>query len=160
MLATCGIFCLVAGAISAGEPDETKMVLHFSDDSETREELLSDIDVITFADNDFSVEMKSSDVLKYSYDEIARIMFASNFTGIQQISEAGDVVVYPNPASDFVSLKNFDASGPVRVAVYSIDGQCRLVIDGWENGKIDVSGLERGMYLLNVNGKTYKFRKL
>ena len=77
----------------------------------------------------------------------------------QGIEENDDVMisVYPNPAHDFIRIDvGANHYSPVQcVEIYSVTGQ--LMISSTEN-KINVSGLEPGMYFVRVNcSKDEKF---
>lgn len=68
------------------------------------------------------------------------------------------VSVFPNPVVNELNLKGL--SGNVKAQVYSLNGA--LVIDaklGQENGRIDVSALAAGTYVLKVKETTVKFVK-
>ena len=100
-------------------------------------------------------------MLKFDYAKVRKITFSGDFGSIEQVgTTAEELVLYPNPASDFVNLKNWDNAHPAKLMIFSIDGQCRMVIDEWNGEAVNVQSLAQGIYLLNVNNKTYKFRKL
>ncbi len=68
-----------------------------------------------------------------------------------QESLNGGFELYPNPASDVVSIKLVDA-GPAEVYVYNSVGQIVLEFSGNGNSqfKLEVSALKTGLYLLEV----------
>jgi signal peptidase I len=82
----------------------------------------------------------------------------NNMTGINNISQNNSVSVYPNPATDFVtvSLSNNDYTD-VNVKVFNVFGQevqnYSTVISTMENQsfELNTSGYNRGMYYLQVN---------
>jgi len=63
--------------------------------------------------------------------------------------------IYPNPVSKilFISLENTVIQ---KVAVYNISGQIVLKQNNIQNNSIDVSGLSRGMYFLELSSETGK----
>lgn len=72
-------------------------------------------------------------------------------------AERARIAVYPNPASDYCTIV---CGGTMNVAyLYDISG--KLVRTEQLNGSttIDLSGLENGFYLLNVNGQNIKIIK-
>ena len=72
-------------------------------------------------------------------------------TGISEISNS-DICIYPNPTSDFIFIENIE---PQSVAIYSLDGKLEKTV---ENANvIDVRDLEKGMYLINIDGTVKKF---
>lgn len=66
--------------------------------------------------------------------------------------------VYPNPASDVLHIKNLTYE-EVNYAIFDVSG--RMVTSGYSNGTVSVSGLEKGIYVLQIKGgkllKTAKF---
>lgn len=66
-------------------------------------------------------------------------------------------VIMPNPASDYIIIKNEDLVFPVRYLMYSHTGQ--LISSGQTDmsGSVNINSLTSGLYLLNIsdqNGKT------
>lgn len=57
-----------------------------------------------------------------------------------------DLVVYPNPASDFISFKN--AKDVQKVEIYDLSGKLMMTSDKAE--KVNVSQLEKGTYITKV----------
>ena len=58
--------------------------------------------------------------------------------------------VYPNPVSDLLYLKELPCE-TVDYAIFDVSG--RMVAVGNSNGSISVSGLEKGLYLLQIKGE-------
>ncbi|MDW3196527.1 MAG: T9SS type A sorting domain-containing protein [Cytophagales bacterium] len=69
-------------------------------------------------------------------------------------NEHSRIRVYPNPTAETLYLENQQASTPFKI--FDLNG--RLVKSGTEN-TIDVSGLDRGIYLLTIKQETIKFVK-
>ncbi len=73
-------------------------------------------------------------------------------------ASAGNVVVYPNPASEFVNI-SFEVVNPseIRIEMYDMIGQkVRIQDEGFSyegayNVEFPVSDLESGMYLIIIN---------
>ncbi|MEI6091255.1 MAG: T9SS type A sorting domain-containing protein [bacterium] len=70
-----------------------------------------------------------------------------------KLRAASTIQVYPNPAQDYINL---EATG-AEFQIYNING--KSVLSGTDTGKIDISGLESGLYLVLSNEKYYKFVK-
>lgn len=68
--------------------------------------------------------------------------------------------IYPNPTSDFVTIKNENQEAITKYALYSLQGQ--LLVEQFPNSKectIDLTHLPKGMYLLEVQSDTKQARK-
>ena len=79
-------------------------------------------------------------------------------TAVHEFSRQQSLEVYPNPVSDVLYIKNL----PCEAADYNIfDVLGRMVIAGSTNGTISVTELEKGIYVLQIQGdkflKTAKF---
>ncbi len=82
-------------------------------------------------------------------------------TSIKEHQTAESLVVYPNPATDAISIKHLSESIK-NVAVLSIDGKVVKVVENYsENERITLSGLPNGVYMLKVtaNDETISFVK-
>ncbi|MDP2724543.1 MAG: T9SS type A sorting domain-containing protein, partial [Bacteroidales bacterium] len=73
--------------------------------------------------------------------------------GIQDVNPKSMITVYPNPSTGVFYLKN-EASSVLQVVVYSVSGKVmeRKVISPASNYKLDLSGYEKGYYLLRISG--------
>jgi len=67
--------------------------------------------------------------------------------------------VYPNPVADMLYF-NFDVKSDVTMQIYSATGQLVREENLSSDGAIDVSDLNEGLYIVRIDGKTYKFSKL
>lgn len=71
-----------------------------------------------------------------------------------------DLVVYPNPTLDGVTLRRQDMGRNAVVRLYALDGRL-LRTEEWagESLRLDLSALAAGVYMLKVNNITYKITK-
>ncbi len=70
--------------------------------------------------------------------------------GIEE-NKAGSKVftVYPNPASEFITIKNNGNQKICEVALYNVNGQLLCSWNG--NETIDIRDIQNGMYILKIN---------
>lgn len=61
--------------------------------------------------------------------------------------------VYPNPSNDFVSLKALNDSETYNLTIISITGAVVYTSDFISNTSIDVSGISKGIYFINITNK-------
>jgi hypothetical protein len=88
--------------------------------------------------------------------------YGTTNTGEIAMSKQSQVQVYPNPASSIIHLvkggKKLKGSD---ISIYNVAGQCLLNKEIPESGKVDVSALKEGFYVLKVNSlRTSKTLKL
>jgi hypothetical protein len=81
----------------------------------------------------------------------------SGYTSVVENSIQDNVLVYPNPAKNYIKIELLDDSSCQSIDIYSIDG--RLVETFSETSHqttIDIGNLKAGMYIVKVkisNGK-------
>lgn len=76
--------------------------------------------------------------------------FTTTADGIAEISNSS-INIYPNPTSDFIHIESIE---PQLITIYSIDG--RLVKTVENANVIDVKDLNKGVYLINIDGAVKK----
>ena len=151
------IFILLAGLIGV---QAQSLILTTKDGVITRQ--LSTLKRFTFSNSSLLVNYLSGPVETYSLDNISKLNFKSVVTGVDNLSltGAGVMKVYPNPVSDVVYIQNAPETD-FTVSIYRMNGVLVLTTKLSSGTKsIDVSYLSSGLYLLNVNSRTFKFVKL
>lgn len=66
--------------------------------------------------------------------------------------------IYPNPVSSFLKISG--TSYPVHYEIFAMDGRLMMVGNSNSETTLDMSSFEKGLYLIKVNGKTFKISKL
>jgi Secretion system C-terminal sorting domain len=69
--------------------------------------------------------------------------------------ENSKIALYPNPATDFVFIKNNTQN--LEYVIFDSNG--RTVKEGTTSQKIEVASLQKGLYLIKMNNFSYKFLK-
>jgi len=89
-----------------------------------------------------------------------RIPLKSN-TGIQQVEET-KFKLYPNPAKDEVSVETLDLSGLSKITVCDMSGKTIKSVraDNFGSTKIDLSELDKGIYIVKLNNNKNYSQKL
>jgi hypothetical protein len=101
-----------------------------------------------------------SDTLLVDYYLTAIGDISCSVTGISQ-KEKNALNIYPNPASDFIQLT--ENSLVRRLVVYNVLGSPVVTFNALANQKFDISGLPKGVYMVELvgqNGETTKTVKL
>ncbi len=93
---------------------------------------------------------------KYEYNPVVGTLTVTQPTAIEQYN-ADVIKVFPNPFRDIVFIEGKILEGQT-VSVADLTG--RLVSkQKIENGTIDLSSLQKGIYLLKINNSVYKITK-
>ncbi len=74
------------------------------------------------------------------------------------------LIVYPNPARDYIKIKNLKGSYNYDISILTISGKLALRknirSDASGEIKIDISELDSGLYILKISNKLLKFVKI
>lgn len=123
-------------------------------DGTERVEMVALIGRIEFRNDSLLLKDKQGNVLArtYCYD-IGKITFGEADTKL--VNPYGNrLEVFPNPTCDLLYIKGVDESTVVRV--FDLQGK---QLGAYTGGQADVSGLENGVYLLQVETSIFKFIK-
>ena len=77
-------------------------------------------------------------------------------TGVNE-NEGHLMVLYPNPANDYVRLEGIEANSEVRI--YNAMGALVKVLNANPNEEIGISELSDGLYVLRCGNVTLRFVK-
>lgn len=127
-------------------------------------EVTRDDMILPFGDEGESREVKmyfnymANELLQYRWSEVlsdweeagkALVYFSqSEFSSLDDVS-AGNVVVYPNPVSDFISVR-LDAGTIANITLFDLQGRKLYESPVSNQSKIDLSGLEKGVYFYQI----------
>ena len=66
--------------------------------------------------------------------------------------------IFPNPASNFINIKNADSFQNIEISIYTLNGQLELqkLVNAGEKF-IDITGLSNGVYLVRLKNKSQQF---
>ncbi len=82
------------------------------------------------------------------------ILFGAK-SGLNEIdSDQSFIFVYPNPVSDYIQISGVDEDA--EVLIFDMNGN---VVSRTHGKRVDVSEMNNGNYILNVNGNSVKFIK-
>ncbi|HNZ84919.1 MAG TPA: T9SS type A sorting domain-containing protein [Paludibacteraceae bacterium] len=119
---------------------------------------LNTIRTIRFQGENVQFNYKNGNSDLFAANTLKSLQFSSIPSSIEEKTSA-ELFFYPNPATDYIYLKNL-ATEEAMISIYQIDGV--IVMKGKQSlhTGIYVGNLASGLYLLEVNKQTYKFRKL
>ncbi|MBR1774799.1 MAG: T9SS type A sorting domain-containing protein [Bacteroidales bacterium] len=116
----------------------------------------------SLADDSFDESLKGIDVFvmcdrKDAYDNSDWKVFTNiqedcNLSGIEQIASNNTINIYPNPASDFISVQT---QGDVSIT-NSLGQIVKFIKNLKQSDKIDISDLENRIYFVNAGRKITK----
>ena len=122
--------------------------------------LLSSLRSFTFSNGNFLLRENSGLSDLFSLSEIQKISFADVATSVSGLS-SGEPYLYPNPAGPVISLKNLGSEQQEEVVIYRSDGAAVLVTQlTADDNTVDISRLQKGLYILTAGSRTFRFIKL
>ena len=89
--------------------------------------------------------------IRAEQDEIMNFALNCDFVNIKEIETAGNIKLYPNPAKDEIRY-DFTNDNPILFELFDIQGHKLKTINvNSPSGRIDISGLNRGLYLVKIH---------
>jgi hypothetical protein len=114
---------------------------------------VSAVQKIVFDNNTMTVNMKSGS----NITGISCVKF-SGLSGIENMEVETSLFVYPNPVREYLTVSGVSKGEKINVA--DMNGKVLLTLFSNDNTtEINVSSLQKGVYLLQVGHKTIKFIK-
>jgi len=147
-----GLVLLVAGQLMVAQ--SFKMIVVKADGTDEAY-AVSDVQKIVFdlGNNTMTVNMKAgadvSNVTSLSFDET---------TGIESPKVESSIFVFPNPVKETLTVKGVEKDAII--SLYDMSGKLLQSITSQENSTdINVSSLQQGIYLLQIDKQIIKFIK-
>lgn len=131
-----------------------------NNDNTTQTFALGEQGEMLFTENNDSlvVRISENDYTSFLLSEINKIYFV-HVSSVSEIDVQNTMFVYPNPARDFIKIANNSKENQI-LSIYSIDGRMLVKQNYSANEGIDISSLKEGLYIVKLNGQTFKFSKL
>jgi hypothetical protein len=119
---------------------------------------LLDVGKVTFDQGDIVVT-HSAGIYSVSLNEVLSIKFTDtglpHDTGLEKIS--GDEAQLRIAAGE--NAIHITGASAGQVAIWAMTGQQIYSNRNWRGGDIDISHLDRGIYIITINNSTFKFKK-
>ena len=149
-----GLALLVAGQFLAAQVFQ---IITLSADGEETTYALSSVQKIIFENNTMTIDMKTGD----DVTNITRLSFAQDFSEDNVDIENPDVAVvfvFPNPVENYLTVTGVNKN--VKINLLDINGNLLQSIITQDNiTDVDVSSLQKGIYLLQIGEQVVKFIK-
>jgi hypothetical protein len=116
---------------------------------------LTDLEKITFRDGSMEVALTDASIQTCTLGNLRYFSFTNYVNGTEEQGPAGQMTVslYPVPASDVLNIGvHGNPEGALTGHITDILGRTLSSFDLSEQTRINISGLEPGTYILQVNG--------
>lgn len=138
----------------------TDITVHFRLNVNSAPEELLDVKKFYFEGENVVFKLGDGTTTSFAMTDVKKMTLAYNEPGLQDIEElSANEGFYPNPVSDMLYF-NFNVGSEVIMQIYSATGQLVKEENLSFDGAVDVSDLSEGLYIVKIDGKTYKFSKL
>lgn len=74
----------------------------------------------------------------------------NNSLSVNDFSGSNSFFIYPNPATELISIKNTEDLKIKKADVFDINGRKVITANDFQNNQIDISKLSKGMYFLQL----------
>lgn len=137
-----------------------KLVVHQTD-GQKKEYTLDEIGKIAFTNNDLSITSKDKGTETFTYETVLNFNFDGYITGINtpQTVEQSTQKIRVSVNQDALTVLGWNADKPAKIVIYALNGQQILTINQWDGRSINISQLQKGLYILRINDLTTKFIK-
>ena len=116
---------------------------------------ISSIGTVTFKDGNLCVNKTDGSTESYGISTLNHVNFKAAEAGVSALQQ-GETKLASTLVDNYVSIAGLD--GVASISIYSLDG--RTVKQTRQNAsEIYVGDLAKGLYILNVDGKTFKYCK-
>lgn len=127
-------------------------------DNSTKNVELTQLNKLTFSNTDLILNYFLGGEEAIPRQEIRKIAFG-NATGVQNVLQRNSFRVYPNPAAEFIRLTNIP-DAQYTVTIFSITGNQITTLQNFTiQQSIDISNIQKGMYIIRANNFVTKFTK-
>ena len=152
------VFVLAMFATMKTSAQTTDITVYYRTNSST--DVIQDVKKFYFEGESVVFKLGDGTTTSFAMTDVKKMTLTYNEPGLQDIEElSANEGFYPNPVSDMLYF-NFNVGEDVTMQIYSATGQLVKEANLSSDGAIDVSDLNEGLYIVKIDGKTYKFSKL
>lgn len=119
---------------------------------------ISNIEKLTFSNDAMTIHYKEGQSGSVALTEIGK-MFFGTISGIKKLQNTSNqILVYPNPATDYIYLKNKEYN---KVQIINTSGVTVMTIQSsLPEMQINISHLPKGIYIIKLDQNVVKFTKI
>jgi len=85
-----------------------------------------------------------------SYQEFKFLFNAAIINSVGKYQEVNEFLIYPNPADQFLTIEH-NLSCPIKINFYDFTGRLCMQISSYTQGKINLSELNSGVYIIKFD---------
>lgn len=135
---------------------QTKMIVTSTPDGSATEFNLKDVKSLTFAPGNMMVNQWANESNTFMLKNVESIKFQGDPSSVNEVAqdtEALHIVCEGN----LLNVLGWTQGQAANVAVYNLSGQTLISLPCWNGDPIDMVVAPRGIYIIKINNKSYKF---
>lgn len=148
LLLFCSLFLLTKA--------QSQLIIYFNNNTQNATDIQS-ISKLQFPDNKVKLDFSDGSTNEFQLTSIRKIVF-NNTSRVNNVTNNELLSVYPNPATNYLYIKNLP-TGIYKIMIFDLAGIETFAGEISNTSPVDVSSLEKGMYIILVNSKALKFNK-
>ena len=138
----------------------TDITVHFRVNLNSAPEELLDVKKFYFEGENVVFKLGDGSTTSFAMTDVKKMTLNYNEPDLTEVEEfVGEDGLYPNPVSDVLYF-SFNVGSELTMQIFSATGQLVKEENLSFDGAVDVSDLSEGLYIVKIDGKTYKFSKL
>ncbi len=150
---------LVVGVLSPVQAQD-QMIVAMNDGGAEQTFMLADIGKLFFESENMLVRQKSASTSSIPLSSVQSIKFVdSTVTGLRTLDNDKNSSLRISIASGAINVQGWDSSRLATVMIYSTGGTVAYADRKWNGSSINTESLPKGVYILTINGQTFKFSK-
>jgi len=108
--------------------------------------------------SDYSIQFANTNIWESEtgYNELSHTITLENTLSVNDI-EHKKLSVYPNPSSDFITIKSKQYEETV-IQIFDINGKLIEEVSIFKNDRIDISNLNNGIYFINFKNNLFSHK--
>lgn len=151
------IISLFISAVATINAQSVSLEIKKTDNTEQKI-ALSSLKKLTFSGSDMIVNYSAGSNENIAISDIRKMIFGTISGLSTPLNDENRISLYPNPAVNFISFKNFKSENS-KVCIYSTSG-ILVFTTILQSETLDISNLNKGIYILKIDNQALKFSKL
>ena len=154
------VFMLAVFASVKTYAQTTDITVYFRTNVNSAPTELQDVKKFYFEGENIVFKLDDGTTTSFQTADIKKMTLNYTPSDPTEVSEVStEESIFPNPAADMLYF-NFEVKSDVTLQIFSATGQLVREENLSSDGAIDVSDLNEGLYIVKIDGRTYKFSKL
>ncbi len=151
------LFLFFMGAVYSNA--QVTMIVNPAQGGNATEFVLEDIKTLTFGNDNLIVNDNKSNTKSFLFKDVKSIKFGGLVNDIEDISVSDVHDLNFSCVDNMLYVKGWITENITDVNIYNVNGQKAISILNWKGEPISLGSLYKGVYIIQINNRTYKITK-